>query len=91
LKPTYLLLCKVLWPITPFLVEESWSYLDKNCFYQNEEIPLTNWSFEESVRVIEKALEVRKNLGAQISEINSWKLRVKIETSQENLEDLMVS
>lgn len=92
LKPTYLLLCKVLWPITPFLVEESWSHLNKNSsFYQSELISQPNWVFQENVGVIEKALEVRRSFGASVSEINSWKLNVKIETNSKNLGELMVS
>lgn len=65
--------CKVLWPITPFLVEECWSYYDKSKpFYETEVKILEKWRddrFDDSVNLAKQILALftinNKNLNMQ--------------------------
>lgn len=90
LSPCFLVLCQVLWPITPFLVEESWSYLDRKAFYQNSMKSDFEWRFEESFGIIQKAMEIKRLLGSSVSEVNTWKLDLKVEMNEENFKILKV-
>lgn len=100
-------LCKSLWPIVPFLVEESWSYLIDEPFYRNNFKQMQKWriedsekvieammevrSFKDSEQIVESAMDVRKKLYSMIKDQNTWKLNVKIEGTQKSLENLLVS
>jgi len=79
-------LCNALWPIAPFLIEESWSYLKESSFYRTAaEGTCDKWSFPESVEAINEALDVKRQLYSTISDLNSWKLDVSIESSNSSL------
>ena len=90
LNNCYLILSKSLWPIAPFLVEESWSYrqLDPGNSFYSQHTPSSSWEFPESLKIIQKAVEAKKNLCSLISDQNSWKLSVRLGTTLENLEIL---
>jgi isoleucyl-tRNA synthetase len=83
-------LCKSIWPITPFLVEESWSYWKDKSFYKHNDYEHKNWSFPHSVEIINSAFNAKKQLYANIKDLNSWKLDVKISGNDEIIKDLKV-
>lgn len=86
----YLILCKSLWPIAPFLVEESWSYHNESpeaAFY-SQPCASATWEFTESLKIIQKVMEAKKSLCSMITDQNSWKLRVRLGTNTENLKIL---
>lgn len=91
LSVCYRELSKTLWPIMPFLVEESWKYIDPSrSFYQHQ--PMNDkWKFEESKKIIESALAVKRTLCSSLTDMNTLKLDVTIEGSDEILQDLKVS
>lgn len=87
----YLSLCKSLWPIAPFLIEESWSFLRDKSFYINSDKPALSWSFPESDELVNSAIDIRSQLFSTISDLNSWKLNVTIDGSEESLKAIKVS
>lgn len=88
----YRSLCKSLWPIIPFMIEESWSYYQKDgsSFYQHSTEDLKSWEYCESVKCVNEALALKKNLSTTISNQNSWKLDVCVHGNDENLKLLKV-
>lgn len=93
LSNCYSQLAKSLWPITPFLIEESWSYLNpSSCsFYKNTFDDQNVWNFSDSKEIVDSAMAVKKILCSSLSDINTLKLNVTIEGNDDNLKMLMVS
>lgn len=83
-------LCKSLWPITSFLVEESWSFVKDESFYRSNVGETQKWRFEESEKIIESVIDVKRKLYSMTTDQNTWKLNVKIEGNQSSLENLKV-
>ncbi|XP_052888770.1 isoleucine--tRNA ligase, mitochondrial [Anopheles moucheti] len=86
---TYRILSKVLWPIVPFLVEESWTFYEKDHFYKAKQ-NTTNVALpaaSESVHAVECALELRHVVYHQQAQlnVNSWLLEVAIECDENDL------
>ncbi|KAH8380256.1 hypothetical protein KR009_009724 [Drosophila setifemur] len=86
-------LCKSLWPIVPFLVEESWSYYDTKggAFHEQCVRSKTEWQDKKATEVINAALDVKRLVNQQAGEVNSWHLAVSIrgnETQLKQLEEL---
>uniref|UniRef100_A0A2M4AI52 isoleucine--tRNA ligase n=1 Tax=Anopheles triannulatus TaxID=58253 RepID=A0A2M4AI52_9DIPT len=98
LANTYQTLCEVLWPIVPFLVEESWTYYRGNdSFYKWSRTdllrtpPLTvDSSAESSCTAVEVALELRHAVYAQQAQlnVNSWLLQVTVECDENDFTQL---
>lgn len=84
-------LCKSLWPIAPFLVEESWSFVSDASFYRQNVGEPKKWEFAESEMILDNAMEVKKKLYASVKDLNTWKLNVTIDGNEENLRHLKVS
>lgn len=80
---------KSLWPITPFLIEESWSFLESESFYRNADKQIGAWNFAESGAIINSAMEARKLLYARINDLNTWNLNVVISGKAEALKSLL--
>lgn len=94
LSQCYRSLCNSLWPIIPFMIEESWSYYQKDgsSFYQHSMDDLKCLQeYGESVKCVIEALALKKNLGMSISNQNSWKLDVCVRGNGENLKLLKVN
>lgn len=86
----YKRLCKTLWPITPFLVEESWSFVKDESFYRDEVKSSVRWEFKHSDDILNDAMEAKRTFYKTIGDINSWKLNVTIEGNEEHLKTLKV-
>ncbi|KAM7356031.1 isoleucyl-tRNA synthetase, mitochondrial [Cochliomyia hominivorax] len=87
LEKCYFVLCKSLWPIAPFLVEESWSYYHASSpFYQHKIITDSSWrnSFVEDV--VDTALNVKRIINQKSTEKNSWLLSVTIKCNENNFD-----
>ncbi|XP_059226112.1 isoleucine--tRNA ligase, mitochondrial [Stomoxys calcitrans] len=85
MEKCYIILNKALWPIVPFLVEESWSYYDpKSAFYQQTFEPESTWKNDQIELIVETALEV-KRLANQKSNFskNSWLLAASVKCSND--------
>jgi isoleucyl-tRNA synthetase len=96
LSHCYSQLAKSLWPITPFLIEESWSHLvssPPHSFYKRArgDDDDQTWTFGESREIVEFALSVRRSLYSSLTDMNTLKLNVTIEGNDEDLKRLMVS
>uniref|UniRef100_A0A182RYA5 isoleucine--tRNA ligase n=1 Tax=Anopheles funestus TaxID=62324 RepID=A0A182RYA5_ANOFN len=88
LNYTYRTLSKVLWPIVPFLVEESWSFYEKDHFYKaNHQTPnVALPSASQSVPAIECALDLRHFVYQQAQlNVNTWLLEVTVECNDNDL------
>lgn len=83
-------LSKSLWPITPFLIEESWSYISENSFYRNDYGNLKKWNFDESENILNSALSVKNQLFSTVKDVNSWKLNVSLSGNEDALRMLKV-
>jgi isoleucyl-tRNA synthetase len=83
-------LCKGLWPIAPFMIEESWSFMKDESFYRDGAGELKKWNHAESEEVVNAAMNVKKKLYSTINDLNSWKLNVSIDGNEENLKSLKV-
>lgn len=73
-------ICKALWPITPFLIEELWSQHSREPFFKhNYEIP-ENWHEPELEVAFEAILDVRQNVNnvIRLAQCNSWMLNLVI-------------
>ncbi|XP_037939723.1 isoleucine--tRNA ligase, mitochondrial-like [Teleopsis dalmanni] len=86
----YEILCKSLWPITPFLIEESWSFYDaKNAFYQQKVLSNPSWRNENIENALNTALKYKRLINQKLSDVNTWTLAVSIlPTNEETLEEL---
>ncbi|XP_034133958.1 isoleucine--tRNA ligase, mitochondrial [Drosophila guanche] len=76
----YRQLCKSLWPIAPFLVEESWSYYDLSgsAFHEQLVQAQSGWHDPRAIEVVNAALDVKRLINQQAGEVNSWHLAVTI-------------
>ncbi|XP_017015792.2 isoleucine--tRNA ligase, mitochondrial [Drosophila takahashii] len=83
----YRQLCKSLWPIVPFLVEESWSYYDANgrAFHEQSVQSKAEWSDAKATAVVNAALDVKRLINQQAGEVNTWHLDVIIKGSKLDL------
>ncbi|CRK90249.1 CLUMA_CG003960, isoform A [Clunio marinus] len=86
----YLGLSKSLWPIAPFLIEESWSYLKDESFYRQNFGELKKWNFKESNEIVNYAMDVRREFYSNIKDLNTWKLNVVISGNNQNLKYLKI-
>ncbi|XP_016926678.4 isoleucine--tRNA ligase, mitochondrial [Drosophila suzukii] len=87
LTQCYEQLCKSLWPIVPFLVEESWSYYDVEggAFHQHKIQAKPEWKGSDSTEVVNAALDVKRLINQQAGEVNTWHLAVTIKGSKLDL------
>ncbi|ALC43246.1 CG5414 [Drosophila busckii] len=76
----YKQLCKALWPITPFLIEESWSYYDGtgSAFHEHTVHALPTWRNEQAAQIVNTALDIKRAVNQQAGDVNSWQLAVSI-------------
>ncbi|KAH8343482.1 hypothetical protein KR059_011531 [Drosophila kikkawai] len=84
LTQCYRQLCKSLWPIVPFLVEESWSYYDISggAFHEQRVQAKPEWEDRKATEVVQAALDVKRLINQQAGEVNTWHLAVTIKGSQ---------
>uniref|UniRef100_A0A182W2R4 isoleucine--tRNA ligase n=1 Tax=Anopheles minimus TaxID=112268 RepID=A0A182W2R4_9DIPT len=85
---TYRVLSKVLWPIVPFLVEESWTFYEKDYFYKanRHTVNVVLPPASQSVHAIECALDLRHAVYQQEQlNVNTWLLEVAVECSDSDL------
>ena len=85
----YLGLCKSLWPITPFLIEESWSFIKNESFYRDGNEKMEQWNFAESEDIINSVMVVKRKLYTTVNDLNTWKLQVAIDGNAGNLKTLL--
>jgi len=87
----YQQLCKSLWPIVPFLVEESWSYYDTTGGAFHEQIVQTNpeWQDTKATEVINAAFDVKRLINQQAGDVNTWHLAVTIKGKERSQLDLL--
>ncbi|KAI8120111.1 mitochondrial, Isoleucine--tRNA ligase [Lucilia cuprina] len=87
LEKCYTVLSKALWPIAPFLVEESWSYYDPTTpFYQQQIATDSSWKTPLVEDVVDTALHVKRLINQKASEKNSWLLNVTVKCNENNVE-----
>ena len=91
LEKSFATVCKTLWPILPFLVEESWTYYDKKPFYFDAVNISDGFRNENAFNMVEKAIELKTLINKEHSGVNTWNLDVEVATSGLNLDLLMVS
>lgn len=86
----YLVMNKLLWPIVPFLIEESWSYFNKNQpFYKTSVNVSPSWrnnEFDSVINLVEKIKAAIK----QDSNNVTWRSNVKITANSSTLKTLQV-
>lgn len=91
LKECYLILNKTIWPVTPFLVEESWSYFDSLApFYKNKSCVENDWENKEAEQIVTEALNLKRKIN-QMESTNSWLLHCSVNCTSEQLQYLSVS
>ncbi|EDV97417.1 isoleucine--tRNA ligase, mitochondrial [Drosophila grimshawi] len=89
LRHCYLLLCKALWPIAPYLIEESWSYYEPSgsAFHEQSVHASEDWRDAKVSRIVNAALDIKRLVNQQSGDVNSWHLSVSIKCcSQRQLE-----
>ncbi|EDV52202.2 uncharacterized protein Dere_GG15950 [Drosophila erecta] len=91
LSHCYQQLCKSLWPIVPFLVEESWSYYDTTYAAFHEQIVRTKpeWRDNKATEAINAAFGVKRLINQQAGDVNSWHLAVTIKGKESGQLDLL--
>ncbi|KAH8392050.1 hypothetical protein KR200_009990 [Drosophila serrata] len=84
LTQCYRQLCKSLWPIVPFLVEESWSYYDVSggAFHEQRVGAKAEWEDRKATEIVHAALDVKRLINQQAGEVNTWHLDVTIKGSK---------
>uniref|UniRef100_A0A182NGD9 isoleucine--tRNA ligase n=1 Tax=Anopheles dirus TaxID=7168 RepID=A0A182NGD9_9DIPT len=85
LDHTYRVLSKALWPIVPFLVEESWTYYDKGAFYSSSQRAPSLFPSRTaaSVNAVECALDLRHAVYQQAQlNVNTWLLELDVECNE---------
>ncbi|KAH8286424.1 hypothetical protein KR054_008863 [Drosophila jambulina] len=84
LTQCYRQLCKSLWPIVPFLVEESWSYYDVSggAFHEQRVRANAEWEDRKATEVVQAALDVKRLINQQAGEVNTWHLAVTMKGSK---------
>ncbi|XP_070502687.1 isoleucine--tRNA ligase, mitochondrial [Chironomus tepperi] len=91
LSNCYRQLSKTLYPIMPFLIEESWSYIQPSCsFYHSNLSDDQKWNFSDSKIIVDSALGVKKILCSSLTDMNTLKLNVTIEGNDDSLKALKV-
>ncbi|XP_065080338.1 isoleucine--tRNA ligase, mitochondrial [Ochlerotatus camptorhynchus] len=89
INQTLVVLCKVLWPIAPFLVEESWSYHASEPFFKSCRGRTHFPQLEDnasSAAIIEQALDLKRQVFQQQQlDVNTWLLAVEATVPKENL------
>ncbi|EDW41671.1 GM25585 [Drosophila sechellia] len=87
----YQQLCKSLWPIVPFLVEESWSYYDTTGCAFHEQIVRTKpeWQDTKATEVVNAAFDVKRLINQQAGDVNTWHLAVTIKGKEGGQLDLL--
>uniref|UniRef100_A0A182QG18 isoleucine--tRNA ligase n=1 Tax=Anopheles farauti TaxID=69004 RepID=A0A182QG18_9DIPT len=94
LDHTYHVLSKALWPIVPFLIEESWTYYEKDAFYSSPRRAQSNISFQpvpQSVQAVECALDLRHAIYQQAQlNVNTWLLELEVRCNGNDLSLLSV-
>ncbi|KAH8397478.1 hypothetical protein KR222_007343 [Zaprionus bogoriensis] len=85
LSHCYEQLCKALWPIAPFLIEESWSHYDATgaAFHEHTVQAQASWSNPQAHQVVSAALEIKRLINQQAGDVNSWHLAVRIVCSSQ--------
>lgn len=89
LSHCYRQLCKALWPIAPYLIEESWSYYDTSggAFHEQNVQGQKGWLNPKANQIVNAGLEIKRIVNQQAGDVNSWHLGVSITcNSQEQLE-----
>lgn len=91
LRECYKVLIKTIWPITPFLAEESWSHFDSTApFYRNEVSLESCWENHEADRIVNEALSLKRKIN-QTHSTNSWLLSCVVNCTSEEMHTLSVS
>ncbi|XP_055382619.1 isoleucine--tRNA ligase, mitochondrial isoform X2 [Condylostylus longicornis] len=85
LKQCYEVLCKMLWPIIPFTIEESWSYYDKTSFFENNIIMREEWKSNEIENLINFIFELKKNIYKHVKDVNTWTLQCELFCNAEEI------
>ncbi|XP_017081217.1 isoleucine--tRNA ligase, mitochondrial [Drosophila eugracilis] len=87
----YQQLCKCLWPIVPFLVEESWSYYDTTgaAFHEQSVRANPEWQDKRATEVVNAAIDVKRLINQQAGEVNTWHLDVTIKGKRGSQLDLL--
>ncbi|EAT38178.1 AAEL009917-PA, partial [Aedes aegypti] len=87
LAQTLKVLCKVLWPIAPFLVEESWSYSGREPFFKSSQrLDFTPPPVSNVTPIIEQALNLKRHVFQRNQmDVNTWLLAVDATVSQDTL------
>lgn len=91
LTQCYRQLCKALWPIAPYLIEESWSYYDVSggAFHEQTVHADRDWRNVQANEVVNTALDIKRLINQQANDVNSWNLAVSIKcNSKLQLEQL---
>ncbi|XP_052863761.1 isoleucine--tRNA ligase, mitochondrial [Anopheles cruzii] len=88
LTHTYRTLCQVLWPIVPFLVEESWTFFGTDHFYRCCASLTSALSppvdCDQSTAIIERALMLRHAVYQQAQlNVNTWLLQLTVECTDD--------
>lgn len=84
INEVYRVSCKALWPIVPFLVEESWShYAPGESFYKSEIRTVSSWKNPALDELFQTVFETRHQLNRSSRDVNSWLLDVKISAPSE--------
>ncbi|XP_064548348.1 isoleucine--tRNA ligase, mitochondrial [Drosophila montana] len=80
LSHCYRQLCKALWPITPYLIEESWSYYEPtgSAFYEETVQADRDWENVQASQIVNAALDIKRLVNQQAGDVNSWHLAVHI-------------
>ncbi|XP_062560567.1 isoleucine--tRNA ligase, mitochondrial [Armigeres subalbatus] len=92
LRHTLNVFCKVLWPIAPFLVEESWSYHGHEPFFKLSHRPNILPPLASNVSTaIEQALDLKRHVYQQQQlNVNTWLLAVDVTAPRDVLASLGV-
>ncbi|TDG50256.1 hypothetical protein AWZ03_003161 [Drosophila navojoa] len=91
LTQCYRQLCKALWPIAPYLTEESWSYYEPTggCFHEETVQAEKSWKNVQASQIVNEALDIKRLVNQQAGDVNSWHLAVSIKCcSPQQLEKL---
>uniref|UniRef100_A0AAG5CSK1 isoleucine--tRNA ligase n=1 Tax=Anopheles atroparvus TaxID=41427 RepID=A0AAG5CSK1_ANOAO len=91
LDHTYRVLSKALWPIVPYLVEESWTFYAKDHFFKSPQPPSPTNPLEPcpSTAAIESGLELRHAVYQQAQlNVNTWLLDLEVFCTATDLSSL---
>lgn len=80
LTQCYRQICKALWPIAPYLTEESWSYYAPtgSAFHEEAVQADKDWRNVQASRIVNAALDIKRLVNQQAGDVNSWHLAVSI-------------